>query len=233
MRRQQTHSRVGARLSASAACRKLSMWRTPRAVPRLIALAPATFALPSARSVPCLPPLASGPLSEGPTAERPPRSSSRRNARSRVSPSPPTPPWLLVLLRAPGFPLSPSLFLSFAPAFPVHYPRTPLSFSRSSPISILFSHFPLRFRHISAVFFSVPLHSLGSLERRGLFSVFSSFSRHPSSPGTLRSRHGSARWKKCFPALDSPSAVRATPRVYERRPSFYSRRVDGFSRSYN
>lgn len=132
-------------------------------------------ALPSARSAPCLPPLASGPLSEGPTAERPPpppRSSSRLNARSRVSPHFPCPP------PGPVFPLSPSLFLSLTLTFPVRYPRTSLSFSRSSPISILFLHFPLRFRFgISAVFFSVPLHSVGSLKRRVfffcLFFVFS------------------------------------------------------------
>lgn len=49
MRQRQYRPRVGARLSASAACRKLSMWRTPRATPRLIALA---LALPSARSAP-------------------------------------------------------------------------------------------------------------------------------------------------------------------------------------
>lgn len=116
------------------------------------ACARSNVALPSARSAPCLPPLASGPLSEGPTAERPPRSSSRRSARSRVSPPPPPAP---CPPPGPVFLLTPFLSVPLTLAFPVRYPRAraPVSFSRSSPISILFPHFPLRFRRISVVFF--------------------------------------------------------------------------------
>lgn len=194
MRQRQTHSRVGARLSAAAACRKLSMWRTPRVAPRLIALALATLRFPPRV------PLRAYLLSRAVLSQRDrPRSVHRapppvrRSAHSRVSFHF---PWLLVLLRTPR--RFSSLSLSLALAFPVRYPRAPLSFSLSLLRFPSFSHISLSvsdaFR--PSFFCSPSLLRIPQASRVFFFSLFSSFSRQPSRPGTLRSRHGSARQKK-------------------------------------
>lgn len=192
MRQRQTHSRVGARLSAAAACRKLSMWRTPRVAPRLIALALATLRFPPRV------PLRAYLLSRAVLSQRDrPRSVHRapppvrRSAHSRVSFHF---PWLLVLLRAPRRFSSLSLSLPrsrsrFSRPLSAH---ASLFFSLSSPISILFPHFPLRFRRISAVFFLFPFTPLNpSSVTRLFFSLFFVFSPsltpwHTAVPSRLR-----------------------------------------------
>lgn len=140
------------------------------------ACARSDVALPSARSAPCLPPLASRERSSlgASTALLLP------SQRSLTSLPLPLPSGLLVLLRAPfSFSLFPSPFLSLSLFLFVIRARAPLSYSRSSPISILFPHFPLRFRRISVVFFfPISLHSSGTVKHR-VFSL--SFLRFSSS----------------------------------------------------
>lgn len=216
IRQQQTHSRVGARLSASAACRKLSMWRTPRAAPRLIALAPATLRFPplvphrayllsravlSRRDRPRSVHRASPPVATLAHELAPTSLGSLSSSGPRSLPLPAPPPLSLIL------------------AFPVRYPHAPLSFSRSSSISILFPHFPPRFRRISVVFFFHSPSLLRFLQASRLFfsSLFFVFSSslmpwHTAVPSRLRAA------EKVFRRL----ILRAMPRAYERRPSFYS-----------
>lgn len=153
-------------------------------------LRPRRCALPSARSAPCLPPLASGPLSEGPTAERPPRSSSSRRSTHELAPTSPD----SLSSSGPRFPpLSLSLSLSLTLAFPVRYPHKPLSLSLALLRFPSFPTFPFLSRRISVVFFSISLHSVSSSVASFCFSLFFFVFSYPD---TLRSCHGSARRKK-------------------------------------
>lgn len=180
-----------------------------RSVPHC-ACARSDVALPSARSAPCLPPLASGPLSEGPTAERPHRAPSPVAALVHELVPPPR---LLVLHRAPfSFSLFPSPSLSLSLFLFVIRALARLSLSLALHRFPSSSHISLSVSDAFRSSFFFP-HSPSLLRFRQASRFFSlSFLRFLVIPHALThcGPVTAPRGGKSFPALDSP----ATPRAY-------------------
>jgi len=197
-----THMRVGAQLSASAACRKLSMWHAPRVAQHSTALALACRA--SLRSFPhrayaTLRPRASRSSLGG--TDRPPK---RVHTALLRLPRPFALSLRSSLSSGPRFSLSRSPSLTFccslAFALSIRYLRATIPLSLSPPISILFPYFPLEVcRSILTIslFFSLflslflflrsPFASLLQIPLSFSFILFL-YSRHPSYRHAIQSR---------------------------------------------